>query len=270
MLIFLTIADQSTLHHNISLMEVMFFMVPAKLTFWRQAFTRASFKLSHLKHRPSYLPNILLGRLFFLTLSHLVWMLWSSPLSIWSPKGNKSSYCVQTDNTQNDEASGPDTVEPTATQATQAPVLSSQIMPGPSIADFWLEVRTEGFIEQRDGGRKRGTRQGQGDGRSLGFEQLPISQLPLLNTRITEEAGTEICVVFSLHHQPFFTFLSFSCPCYYYLLICFAFYPRVQSLFLSISLDFPAFDAPLLCFSSLLSISIALPPVCGQRAGESM
>lgn len=48
-----------------------------------------------------------------------------------------------------------------------------------------------GLIELRDGGRKRETRQGQGDGRSLGTEQLPISQLPLFNTGITEEAETE-------------------------------------------------------------------------------
>lgn len=33
--------------------------------------------------------------------------------------------------------------------------------------------------------------QGQGDGRSLGIEQLPISQLPLLNTGITEQAAAE-------------------------------------------------------------------------------
>ncbi|CAK6959748.1 Hypothetical predicted protein [Scomber scombrus] len=121
------------------------------------------------------------------------------------------------DKIQNNEASGPDTVKPKTTWATQALVLSSQIMPGPStncgeLAGVRLEVWTEGFIERRDGGRKRGTRQGQGDGRSLGAEQLPISQLPPLNTRITEETGTEISVVFSVHYQLFFTFLSLSCP----------------------------------------------------------
>lgn len=53
---------------------------------------------------------------------------------------------------------------------------------------FW----TEGlFIERMMEGWKRGTRQGQGDGRSLGTEELPISQLPLLNTGITEEEETE-------------------------------------------------------------------------------
>ncbi len=52
-----------------------------------------------------------------------------------------------------------------------------------------------GLIELRDGGRKRETRQGQGDGHSLGTEQLPISQLPLLNTGITEKAENE-----KVHH----------------------------------------------------------------------
>lgn len=66
---------QYILHHIISpcgLMEVMFFIVSAKLC------NNASLKLSPLKHRPRFVPDILPGRPL-LTLSHLVWTFWSSP-----------------------------------------------------------------------------------------------------------------------------------------------------------------------------------------------
>lgn len=63
-----------------------------------------------------------------------------------------------------------------------------------------MEVQTEGFIDR---GKERGMEQGQGDGHSLGIEQPPISHLPLFNTGITVEPGTEaqklsLCVCISL------------------------------------------------------------------------
>lgn len=108
----------------------------------------------------------------------------------------------------------------------------------------WSEARRgwrfgpRGFIELRDGGRKRGTRQGQGDGRSLGTEQLPISQLPLLNTGITGEAESENVHVVHSFHQPFLIFLSFSHPyCCLYTLPRFLFFLAISlSLILSVNL----------------------------------
>lgn len=91
-----------------------------------------------------------------------------------------------------------------ATRATQALVLSSQLyLVLLLIAESWLEwgeerleVQSEGGLLNRGMEGERGTRQGRGDGRSLGTEQLPISQLPLLNTGITEEAKSR-----NIHHR---------------------------------------------------------------------
>ncbi|KAK2837957.1 hypothetical protein Q5P01_015169 [Channa striata] len=76
--------------------------------------------------------------------------------------GNKGSYCARTDDVENNETSGSDTVKPMATRATRPLVLSSQLRSALLlIAESWLErgderleVRTEGFIELEDGGRK--------------------------------------------------------------------------------------------------------------------
>lgn len=107
--------------------------------------------------------------------------------------GNKGPHCAWPDSAENNDASGSDTVEPMVTRATQALVLSLQLCAVLLlIAESWLEwgenrasVWTRGFIERRDGRRAR---QGHGDGCSLGTEQLPISQLPLLDMGITEKA----------------------------------------------------------------------------------
>lgn len=114
-----------------------------------------------------------------------------------------------------------------------------------------LEVQNWGLYWTEDGGRRRGTRQGQGDGRSLGTEELPISQLPLLNTGITEEAET-VCASLWFAFSPNFTF-----PLYHLFILVNSVsilypYSSLQFLFFSVflclsftaSLDFTAFDAP--------------------------
>lgn len=199
---------------------------------------------------------------------------WSSPLSVW----NKASHCAQTDIVENNPASGSDAVKPMATRATQALVLSSQLyLVLLLIAESWLEwgeerleVQSEGGLLNRgmEGGRE--TRQGRGDGRSLGTEQLPISQLPLLNTGITEEAKSG-----NIHrcgsifpHPPLSLTALFSS-----LFIVVSILPRKLSFSDSFCRSllhrlswFSTFWCPPLCFLSLLSISITLPPMCGQRA----
>lgn len=108
-----------------------------------------------------------------------VWVQWSSLClsGLWT--GNKRFYCVQTDNVENNKASGSDTVRPTATRATHALVLSSRLcLVLLLIMESWLEWGEERLKVSEWGGLlNRGmeegrveTRQDQGDGRSLGIE----------------------------------------------------------------------------------------------------
>lgn len=126
----------------------------------------------------------------------LVWVHWSSTLSLWFPLGTKALTVygwtmLRTTRRLALTQSSRGDVGHTCSR----PFITIIFGPSPNCWELAGVRRGEaggfgprGFIERRDGGRKRGTRQGQGDGRSLGIEQLPISQL---NTGITEEAETE-------------------------------------------------------------------------------
>lgn len=96
---------------------------------------------------------------------------------------------------------------------------------------------------------KGGTRQGQGDGRSLGIEQLPSSQLPVLNAGLNQEN------VITLPAGP----PTFS-PSFLVLfpLLCF----RVPEIQPSRTFDVPLVVLPI----PLINYNPPpLPRVCGQR-----
>ena len=94
-----------------------------------------------------------------------------------------------------------------------------------------LVLRTLGFIEH--------SRQGHGDGCSLGIEELPISPLPLLDTGITEYA--------LLGFAFFPSFIYLTCPSQFSLFLRFS--VLLCRFFFSFS-------------NSLLLLELFLPPWC--------
>lgn len=120
-----------------------------------------------------------------------------------------------------------------------------------------------------EGGRE--TRQGRGDGRSLGTEQLPISQLPLLNTGITEEAKSgNIHRCGSIFPHPPLSLLQ---PCFLHSSLWFLFFlASCLSLILSVDLffidspDSPPSDAPRCVFYPFYQLaSPSLPCVVKEQ-----
>lgn len=79
-------------------------------------------------------------------LSECCWVHYCSCPSVCSPPGNKSFRCALTDDVENNQASGSDTVRTVATQATHALVLFMAIMLGPP-ANCWELAR----VRRQDG-----------------------------------------------------------------------------------------------------------------------
>lgn len=112
--------------------------------------------------------------------------------------GNKGLYCALLDDTENNEASGSDTVEPTATRATQALGLSSQSCWVPLlIAESWPEcgkwrpeARTEGVCcrkgwrEEREESRDKA-----GSGRWSLIRGWTVANLPAASAQHSDHWG---------------------------------------------------------------------------------
>lgn len=189
------------------------------------------------------------------------WVHWSSPLSVWFPLGTKA-FTVRGQHREqqgvwlwHSQANGD------SGHTGSRPFIA--IMCGPS-ANCWelAGVRRGeaggldwgGFMNWGMEGGREGCGRGQGDGRSLGTEQLAAA-----SAQHRDEWASRNREYF---HQPFLIVLVF------FICFCFCFLRRL-SVFLSLILSV---NQCLTWISILwcLRLCYALPPVCGQRAGACM